>query len=282
MTLNLGPASALDPDALTDLFNAGYAGYAVPVNVTAAYIQSHIRQQDVSLADSVIVWDDDRPVGFTYLAIRDRRGWVAGLGVVADARRRGVGRLLMDGLLDNARRAGLHSVQLEVIAGNDAAHALYERAGLHDIRRLLIIERAPAPVAASPWPGSLESGSVDDALAAYDRLHASENPWQREPPTLQKIVPPLEARLAVVEGRVAAYVIGSFSEARLSLYDVAVDPAQPDALAALLADLHGRYPQAQARLVNLDAGDPAWPVLEARGYTVQLSQHEMRIVLGNA
>lgn len=78
-------------------------------------------------------------------------------------------------------------------------------------------------------------------------------------------------------GVVEAYVIGHFSDKRLAINDVGVNPKAPDALAALLTTLHSGYPQASGRLVNLDEGDPASAVLQALGYVTALSQHEMRI-----
>jgi len=279
MLIRLERASALSLAALSELFNAGYAGYVVPVNITEGYIAGYVRQHDIALDRSVVAWAGDRPVGFALLGIRRGRGWVAALAVVTDHRKQGVGRLLMQGILESAREAHLSSVQLEVIAGNDDAHKLYLHAGLRDVRRLLILERPPAPVEPQPWSGSLESGTVQDALAAFEALHTSENPWQRQPASLRNTTPPLEARLARRNGVIAAYAIGSFTAERISLIDVGTDPALPDAMAALLASLHASLPQAQGRLVNLDKHDAARPVLEALGYSVPLSQHEMRIDL---
>jgi GNAT superfamily N-acetyltransferase len=279
MAFRVERASGLDLAALTTLFNAGYAGYIVPVNVNQDYVEAHIRQQAIALDHSPVVWDGDQPVGFAFLAIRGAGGWVGALGVASDYRKQGVGRLLMQALLDNARAAGLRRVQLEVIVGNDAAHALYLRSGLHDVRRVLVLERAAAPVAPAAWPGTLEAAPVEVALAAFDSLHISENPWQRRPESIRSAVTPLEARVARRDGGIVATVTGSFSAERLSLIDVGTDPAQPDALAALLTALHAEYPQAVGRLVNLAEDDPARPVLEALGYHAPLSQNEMHIDL---
>lgn len=58
------------------------------------------------------------------------KAWLGGLYVVADARRRGVGRRLVQAVLEQAARwPGLRQVQLSVNAGNGAAIALYEACG---------------------------------------------------------------------------------------------------------------------------------------------------------
>lgn len=181
MSIRYEPATALTTPALAALFNAGYAGYLVPVNVNAAYIETHIQQQDVSLEHSWVAYDGNEPVGFAFLAIRDKRGWVAGIGVVPGHRQQGIGRGLMMRLIETARQARLRQVQLEVIVGNDAAHALYLAVGFRDTRRLLVLERQPAELEPVRWSGSIEQGNIDRALAVYDRLHTTENPWQRSP-----------------------------------------------------------------------------------------------------
>lgn len=51
------------------------------------------------------------------------------LAVLPAWRRRGVGRALLEAVLDEARRLGAMRATLEVRASNQAARALYERAG---------------------------------------------------------------------------------------------------------------------------------------------------------
>ncbi len=51
------------------------------------------------------------------------------IGVAPHAQRRGLGTVLLDGLLAHARDVGAQSVLLEVRVDNDPAIALYERAG---------------------------------------------------------------------------------------------------------------------------------------------------------
>jgi RimJ/RimL family protein N-acetyltransferase len=57
-------------------------------------------------------------------------GHIIGMMVHDDERGRGVGRALLDALIDRARKdAGLHLLTLNVTAGNAAAEGLYERSG---------------------------------------------------------------------------------------------------------------------------------------------------------
>ena len=60
--------------------------------------------------------------------------WVSSLFVGLDARRYGVGRLLLQAVVDDVRRAGRHAC-LEVLPVHPAAMALYESVGFREVAR---------------------------------------------------------------------------------------------------------------------------------------------------
>jgi RimJ/RimL family protein N-acetyltransferase len=76
---------------------------------------------------------DGRVVGWCDVTRNPREGFRhsgrLGMGVLAEHRRRGIGRRLLEATLDAARRAGMTRVELEVYDSNTAAIALYEKAG---------------------------------------------------------------------------------------------------------------------------------------------------------
>jgi ribosomal-protein-alanine N-acetyltransferase len=57
------------------------------------------------------------------------------IGVLPDARRMGVGRRLLDAVIEHGRAHGAARLVLEVRADNDAALALYRRAGFAEVAR---------------------------------------------------------------------------------------------------------------------------------------------------
>ncbi len=72
---------------------------------------------------------EGRIVG-TVLAGNDgRRGYVYHLCVAEDQRKLGIGRQLVDAMLEGMRREGISKVALVVFAYNDAANAFYEKIG---------------------------------------------------------------------------------------------------------------------------------------------------------
>jgi [ribosomal protein S18]-alanine N-acetyltransferase len=74
-------------------------------------------------------------VGYAGLAAAADQGDVQTVAVRADRQGTGLGKRLLDGLLDEARRRKLRDVFLEVRADNITAQTLYERAGFAAVHR---------------------------------------------------------------------------------------------------------------------------------------------------
>ncbi|WNB86038.1 ribosomal protein S18-alanine N-acetyltransferase [Cellulomonas sp. ATA003] len=75
------------------------------------------------------------PVGYAGLWFDGDDAQVMTIGVATAHQGRGLGRLLLDGLVDRARELGAASVLLEVRVDNAPALALYERAGFARLGR---------------------------------------------------------------------------------------------------------------------------------------------------
>ncbi|GAA4287699.1 ribosomal protein S18-alanine N-acetyltransferase [Georgenia daeguensis] len=90
------------------------------------------------------------------------------VGVDAEHRRRGIGRLLVDALLADARAHGARTVLLEVRAGDAGAQRLYARAGFEPIGRRRNYYQAEgedavvmrARLTPSPGPVGAEAGGA--------------------------------------------------------------------------------------------------------------------------
>lgn len=78
----------------------------------------------------------DQPIGLAWGCIRETRPESANvyqMWVAPEARGHGVGRLLLDGVVDWARRAGAQLVELNVTCGDTPARRMYERAGFEAV-----------------------------------------------------------------------------------------------------------------------------------------------------
>lgn len=81
------------------------------------------------------VRDEHGAAGVGRLALVDDWGGVYCLAVRPDARRRGLGRLVLDGLLAAGRERGITRSWLQVRAENLGARRLYQRAGYTEVSR---------------------------------------------------------------------------------------------------------------------------------------------------
>lgn len=70
--------------------------------------------------------------GFAVMQFGDERAHLVLMCVRPACRRRGIARSLIDWLVDSARVAGIASIDLELRADNDGAHAFYRALGFVD------------------------------------------------------------------------------------------------------------------------------------------------------
>jgi ribosomal protein S18 acetylase RimI-like enzyme len=224
MSIHLRPAESIEVGLRADLINAAYADYYVPMHLTADSMRSVDHFYDVDLARSVVACAQSEPVGMALVSRRGDRGWVSGVGVLPAWRRRGIGRLLMETLLERAREAGVRQVALEVIAENRAAGTLYAELGFVAQRELLSWRRA-ADADALPIPEErLSEASLDELLAHFDDWHDQPPCWQGEAATLGKMADRVRGYRLEMAGAAAAYCLLSERGESLMLMDVGINP----------------------------------------------------------
>jgi ribosomal protein S18 acetylase RimI-like enzyme len=150
----LAPASTLTREQLVAVFNEGYEGYYVPVQLDADALGRHLGSGDVDLEASRVALRGTSPLGFCVLGVRGDEGWIGGMGVATAARRRGIGEALLRAVIDEARARGLRRIVLEVLEQNEPARRLYERLGFEHVRDLEIwsLEDAPPSAAGHELP----------------------------------------------------------------------------------------------------------------------------------
>ena len=82
-----------------------------------------------------LVSDIDMPVGFALVRMSGEECEVLSIGVIPDARRRGVGRALLGSVARHAASRGATSMVLEVAEDNAPAMGLYHSLGLAPVGR---------------------------------------------------------------------------------------------------------------------------------------------------
>jgi ribosomal protein S18 acetylase RimI-like enzyme len=262
VTIELRPAAERSAAELAELFTAGYAGYQFPIHLDEAAFTAMAAVSDFDLELSRVAFRGDAPVGIVALAVRGDEAWIGGLGVVPEERRRGIGRVLMEAVLEGAAGAGVREVSLEVLEPNHAAIALYDRLGFRTTRLLEV------------WTLDGESGGSEAAVADVGAAHAwiranrrHREPWQRS-----------DASVANMEGRPDALMLGDegavlYRSAGEALTVLQLAARTPEAAAALLNALRARG--TTVRFVNVPEGDVASTALRGLGGRLEARQLEM-------
>ncbi len=80
-------------------------------------------------ATGFVCVSEGRVLAYGGMLIAPDEGQITNVAVHPDARREGLGRAIVDALIEEALERGLEQVSLEVRVSNLAAIALYERAG---------------------------------------------------------------------------------------------------------------------------------------------------------
>lgn len=175
-----------------DVFTRGFADYLVKITASPAMLLGMARADSVDFEASRVALRDGEPVAAALIA---RRGWtcrLAGMCVTPAARRHGVGRALLQRLLDDAAGRSERAMVLEVIAQNAPAVRLYEAAGFTKVRRLVGFTGAPA-ASAPDGPPTPEAIDIRELAAAVGRYGLPDLPWQISAETLAQQGPPARA-----------------------------------------------------------------------------------------
>jgi ribosomal protein S18 acetylase RimI-like enzyme len=263
VNIDLRASSSLPPGDLAALFTRAYEGYVVPFELNEETLLFMVRTFDLDLDAGRIAFRDDTPVGLVNLGIRGERGWIGGLGVVAEARRQGLGRRLMEAVHEEARTRGIRQITLEVIEGNDAAFSLYEDLGYETTRRLEI-----GSLDAEPGSGLAHEHPWEEARSRIRELRAAAEPWQRDDDTLRHY-----EDLRGVCTETGAAVFRVTGEGRVVVMQFAGDEA---AARTVLESLRAAGP---VSLFNVPEDDSTLGVLASLGGRIALRQREMLLRL---
>lgn len=179
MTLIRKPLTDFTADEAVAAFNAGFAGYVVPVAMTVPVYEARMRAENLDPSASHLWLQDDAPAAILLVA---RRGWgarIAALGVAPRSRGLGLGRQATGLAIDEARARGDRTLELEVIASNTPAVALYAAMGFAGAGGLYGFALGDGAAA-----GALEALDPAEAARIAGSFAAADLPWQLQPATL--------------------------------------------------------------------------------------------------
>ncbi len=264
-----------------EVLNAAYADYYIPLHMTPAQLSLMDLFYDINLICSGVAYEGEISVGTALLGVRGDRGWVTGLGVIPEWRRRGIGRVMMDEVLRSASASGVKRVWLEVINKNRPARRLYDDLGFKPERELLTWHRSadsdPLPIPVERLVQAAPEDLVND-FAEWQDLRPC---WQRERSSLMKMTDRLKGYRLDWRSRPAAYCLVSESPEGVAVMDVGIGPGQGLLVPGrvLLQALVAEYARQDLTMVNVSEDDSLNRVLAALHFSVVIRQTEMSLLL---
>jgi len=259
--------------------------YGDALTMTEAWFADHVRRNDVDLARSPRWTVGGELSGAALLGFRGDRAWVGGFGVVPAYRGRGLARRYLAETLAIAREAGAASLELEVIAHNARAIALYEQGGFERIGELVAWSREPV----RPRETAAVAGGRSVVTSAA-RLHTAaevaalaRDPatcWQREPRAVAAASPSELVLVGPPQAPRAYAFVRANDDGRASVLDAGIMPqSSADDATALIAELDRRFAPA-LMLVNEPPDGPLHAALGASLHWREfIRQFRMRAVL---
>ena len=266
MDLTAVPATQFSSVQLTDILNACFEAYLVPVTQSVEGFVQRFSAEGMSLIDSRVWLAGDEPAAIAIVARRGNMARLAAFALRPALRGKGLGRKLMQELLTFLQQQEIETVSLEVIRDNHAAVALYQSLGF--TRRYGLCGYLSAePLAAAP--GVLQPYPILALLRRAVEESNSQLPWLMDPLTFAT----LPCRVVTLEQR--AFAVLSTSGSRPVLQFLWVEPAaRRQGLAqALLMALAQQFPGIGT---SVTVPETFTPLFAAAGYSpLSLQQYEM-------
>ena len=118
---------------IINVWNEGFSDYFVPIRADINGFIKRMANEDLDAASSFVVEEDGQLQGILLNGFYEHNGellaWNGGTAVHPNARRKGVGRMLLQKSLEEYRALGVKRASLEAIKANTSAISLYKEFG---------------------------------------------------------------------------------------------------------------------------------------------------------
>lgn len=175
-----------DIPSFLDLVAEIFSDYPIPIRWTPNDFEQDVRENSLSLEDSLVLVEGSRMIGFVLVGIRKERARIDAMGVLPAHRGLGAAEMLLEQTVDNLSWKKIQSISLEVLEQETRAVRFYKKKGFTEKRKLTAYS-FPLPFDRPPMFHYEKSSSPvvgQWATRAQDLFHRVLN-WQREPLTIQ-------------------------------------------------------------------------------------------------
>lgn len=173
------------------LFNRGFEGYLVPMNLTFDTFVSRFGNDGLSPALSIVAYDGTDPIGFVLQGIREVDGqkisWNGGTGINREYRGRKLGYSLMEEAEKIIKELNVSIATLEALSENKAAISLYEKCGYKVEDDLLFLRANEILDSKLPDLDDYEIIRIPATQSIGSDLFSTIVPWQTDASNTSKL-----------------------------------------------------------------------------------------------
>ncbi|HUS94891.1 MAG TPA: GNAT family N-acetyltransferase [Patescibacteria group bacterium] len=275
--MDLIRANRFTLEQLTEAYNETRNDYIVPMPMNVARFREYIYLYDIDLSASWVATRGDIIYGLGMLGIRSGRAWISRVGVLPWGRRQGIGRSIINKLLDSAGENSLDTIYLEVIAGNEPASQLFLTSGFQRTRELIVARRPPHSnhnLMELEEKPQIRELNRDQTLSLLEQRTGRPN-WLNETDTFRKLSD-LRGFSVQLPGGSQGWICYEVTFLQVTRTIVEVLEGDPVKVTrAALCALHERHPAQDAVLENLPGADPNWIGFSDIGYFEVFRRTEM-------
>ncbi|MGG0644389.1 GNAT family N-acetyltransferase [Sporosarcina gallistercoris] len=191
MNISYKLMSSLSFEDAHALFNRGFEGYLVPMNLSFDTFMSRFSNDGLSPALSIVAFDGTEPVGFVLQGIREAEGqkfsWNGGTGIIPEYRGRKLGYSLIGEAEKLLKELNVSLATLESLSENKAAISLYKNCGYQVEDELLFLRADGMLERKLPDLDTYELIRIPAIQTIGTKLFPHIVPWQTDASNTPKI-----------------------------------------------------------------------------------------------
>lgn len=266
---------------LTNCFNASFANYMVPLQLTEEQLQQKFVNDHTVLEFSAGAYEGDTLVGFIFTGIDIRNGkkmgYNGGTGVLPEYRGRRLTAKMYDFLIPKLKKEGVKSCILEVIESNVPAIKTYENIGFKKVRELVSFKGFPNGEISVPHHIQISENFANLKITVdFCDFEAS---WQNSEAAVKRSQSNLNNFIIQEKEEPIAFIIFNPDNGRISQFGVSKDHRRKG-YATILFKKVSQHLQRPLTLINIDRRSTASiDFLSGIGLEPFLTQLEMEMEL---
>ena len=188
-----------------EAFQAISHAHGFPTDFTTVDVARHVLGRLLKHSYVVAAVEDGRVVGSNAVQMHDRVAGIGPISVALDTQGRGIGRLLMQAVVNEARVRGHEEMRLHQDLFNMASLGLYATLGFV-VREPVVVMQARPAEAGDPTVRDM----VPEDIAACEALCRKNYGHSRTKELLGLLHGGMRPRVREMEGRMVAYQAGGF------------------------------------------------------------------------